>query len=104
MRMMCPHCKGMAYTRSSETLTKTSRQTIFYCRNPECGCAFRAVTEINCMLSPSATPDPSVVIPLSPHVRRALLTHLLQTMPTGDYTPKSAPMTGDLFEAMPAAG
>jgi len=104
MRLMCPHCKDMAYTRTSEQLTTTSRWTIFVCRNPECGCTFKAVTEINCMLSPSATPDPSVVIPLSSHVQRGLLSQLLQTMPTRQHTRLSPPVTGDLFDALPATG
>ena len=40
MRMMCPHCKQNAYTRHSGQLTNTSRETIFYCRNYECGHVF----------------------------------------------------------------
>lgn len=104
MRMRCPHCKQMAYTRSSNELTDTSRETIFECRNPACGHTFRAVTEINCTLSLSSTPDPSVVLPLSSHLRRALLAQQLQTMPGATYEPRTGPATRDLFEAMPAAG
>src|SRR2546427_8972285 len=47
MRMMCPHCNEHAYTRTSLQLTSTSRETIFQCRNFECGQVFSAVTEIN---------------------------------------------------------
>ncbi|WP_046241559.1 ogr/Delta-like zinc finger family protein, partial [Delftia tsuruhatensis] len=40
MRMMCPHCNEHAYTRTSLQLTSTSRETIFQCRNFECGHVF----------------------------------------------------------------
>ena len=105
MRMMCPHCKQNAYTRHSGQLTNTSRETIFYCRNYECGHVFSAVTEINRTISPSATPDPSVVLPLSSHIKRALLQQQLQAMPAADYRPRNAGfVTGDLFDAVPATG
>ena len=45
MRMMCPHCNEFAYTRTSQQLTRTSRETIFQCRNTDCGHVFSAVTE-----------------------------------------------------------
>lgn len=47
MRMMCPHWKQNAYTRTSRQLTNTSRETNFQCRNFECGHVFSTVTEIN---------------------------------------------------------
>lgn len=102
MKMLCPHCKQHAYTRSSRQLTVTSRETFFQCRNLECGHTFTAVTEINHTISPSATPDPTVVIPLSSHIKRSLLSHLLQSMPTSSYTPVCATGTLDLFEAAPS--
>ena len=105
MRMMCPHCKQNAYTRHSGQLTSTSRETIFHCRNYECGHVFSAVTEINRTISPSATPDPTVVLPMSSHIKRALLQQQLQSMPSADYKPRHGGfVTGDLFAAMPAAG
>ena len=105
MRMMCPHCKQNAYTRHSGQLTNTSRETIFYCRNYECGHVFSAVTEINRTISPSATPDPTVVLPLSSHIKRALLQQQLQAMPIADYLPtQSRPMNQDLFDPDPRPG
>lgn len=105
MRMMCPHCKQNAYTRHSGQLTNTSRETIFYCRNYECGHVFSAVTEINRTISPSATPDPAVVLPMSSHIKRALLQQQLQSMPSAEYRPRLGGLvTGDLFDALPAAG
>ena len=68
MRMMCPHCQEHAYTRTSLLMTNTSRETIFQCRNFECGHVFSAVTEINRTISPSAIPNPAVVLPMSTHV------------------------------------
>ena len=105
MRMMCPHCKQNAYTRHSGQMTITSRESIFQCRNFECGHVFSAVTEINRTISPSATPDPAVVLPMSTHIKRALLQQQLQAMPSAEYRPRiGGQATGDLFDAMPAAG
>jgi hypothetical protein len=97
--MHCPHCRATAYVRSSNVLTATSRDLFFQCSNMDCGHTFRAVLEINCTLSPSAMPDPRVVIAFSKHVRRSLLSEQLQRMPMGDYMPDLRGQTGDLFEA-----
>lgn len=70
MRMRCPHCKSWASVRSSEQVTPLLRESFLICKNAACGHTFAAATEINRTLSPSATPDPSILLPLSPHVRR----------------------------------
>lgn len=73
MRMMCPHCEEFAYTRTSIPMTKTSRETIFQCKNMMCGHVFSAVTEINRTISPSSIPNPKVILPMSRHIERRVL-------------------------------
>lgn len=73
MKMRCPHCKSWASVRSSEQVTPLLRESFLICKNAACGHTFAAATEINRTLSPSATPDPAILIPLSPHVRRRAL-------------------------------
>lgn len=99
--MHCPHCRSVAIARSSNVLTVTSRDLFYQCSNVACGHTFRAVLEVNCTISPSATPDPRVVIPLSKHIRRQLLGEQLQRMPQSDYAPDTTGQTGELFDAMP---
>ncbi|QFS66545.1 ogr/Delta-like zinc finger family protein [Delftia tsuruhatensis] len=85
MRMMCPHCEQLAYTRTSMQLTNTSRETIFVCKNFYCGHIFSAVTEINRTISPSAIPNPGVVLAISDHLNRKLLQTQLDTMPSSHF-------------------
>ena len=73
MRMRCPHCKSWANVRNSVEVTPLLRELFLICKNAACGHTFAAATEINRTLSPSATPDPAILIPLSPHVRRRAL-------------------------------
>ena len=85
MRMMRPHCERPAYTRTSMQLTNTGRETIFVCKNFYCGHVFSAVTEINRTLSPSAIPNPMVILPMSTHIKRKLLQTQLDAMPSSQY-------------------
>ncbi|MFG0641901.1 MULTISPECIES: ogr/Delta-like zinc finger family protein [Delftia] len=85
MRMMCPHCNEHAYTRTSLQLTNTSRETIFQCRNFECGHVFSAVTEINRTISPSAIPNPGVVLPMSTHIKRREVARQMAAMPLSEF-------------------
>ncbi len=70
MRTRCPHCKCWASVRNSIEITPLLRDMFLICKNASCGHTFAAAMEINRTLSPSATPDPTIVLPLSPHVRR----------------------------------
>lgn len=98
MRLQCPHCEHPCVIRTSEQMSKLTRQSVYCCVNPECGHTFVANTEIVRTLSPSATPDPSVVLPLSSHVRRDMLRVQLDHAATAAHTTRStAPVTGDLF-------
>lgn len=98
MRLSCPHCKHPCVIRTSEQVTVLTRQSVYCCVNAECGHTFVANTEIVRTLSPSATPDPSVNLPLSSHVRRDMLRLQLDHAGTAQHTPRNtAPVTGDLF-------
>lgn len=98
MRLQCPHCKCPCVIRTSEQITVITRQSVYCCVNAECGHTFVANTEIVRTLSPSATPDPSVNLPLSSHVRRDMLRVQLDHAASAAHTPRStAPVTGDLF-------
>lgn len=92
MKMRCPHCKSVAKVRSSNEVTSLTRETYFICSNAACGHCFVAVTEINRTISPSATPDPSVRLPLSQHIRRRMLIEQLQTLPNATQPLASTPV------------
>ncbi len=107
MKMRCPHCNSWAFTRSSSQITNTTRESYLACKNFECGHTFSVVSTINRTISPSATPDPTVVLPLSTHIQRHLLQQQLQSMPGADYRPTQAEtraMNRDLFEPDPRTG
>jgi hypothetical protein len=70
MRIRCPHCKSWANVRNSVEVTPLLRDMFLVCKNAACGHTFAAAMEINRTLSPSATPNPAIVLPLSQHVRR----------------------------------
>lgn len=84
MRMTCPHCLENAYTRTSFPMTNLTRETIFVCKNVQCGHVFSALTEISKTISPSAIPNPAVVLPMSTHVRRKVLQAQLERAQSAD--------------------
>ena len=105
MRMRCPHCKSTAHSRTSAQVTDITRQGIFVCSNYECGHTFSVISTVAHTISPSATPDPAVALPISSHARRALIQRQLERMPLADYTPTlTPPTTRDLFELDPSPG
>ncbi|MFC4623093.1 ogr/Delta-like zinc finger family protein [Comamonas nitrativorans] len=98
MRLRCPHCECPCVIRSSEQMSVLTRQSVYYCVNAECGHTFVALTEIVRTLSPSATPDPSVNLPLSSHVRRDLLQVTLEHAGVAPHCTRfTKPVNGDLF-------
>jgi hypothetical protein len=64
----CPHCHSRAVARSSRELSLTLREIVYMCIDPECGHTYVANLEIVRTLSPSATPNLAVKLPLSPHI------------------------------------
>lgn len=83
-------------------MSRLMRELTYACTNPECGHTFVAMTEIVRTLSPSATPDPSVQLPLSSHVRRDGMRVVLDNAAESEHQPRyTLPTTGDLFAGPP---
>lgn len=103
-RIACPHCESPATIRRSNQVTNLTREYAFACTNFECGHTFSATMEITRTLSPSATPNPTVRLPLSTHVRRDLMREQLACAQPSDYrTTQTAPSTLELFGTSPSA-
>lgn len=103
-RIACPHCESPATIRRSNQVTNLTREYAFACTNFECGHTFSATMEITRTLSPSATPNPTVRLPLSTHVRRELMREQLACAQPSDYrTTQTAPSTLELFGTSPPA-
>ena len=101
MRMKCPHCGNWAAARSTEDVTLTSRKAWLQCSNMECGHTFTAALTVLETLSPSAIPNPAVVIAQSPHIRRNVLAAQLDRAPLSDYQPRTlAACTRGLFDEL----
>lgn len=105
MRIRCAHCGSWANARSTEEMSPTARKGWFACSNLECGHTFTAVLSVQETLSPSAIPNPAVIIPQSEHIKRNVLATQLERAPRSAYKPRSlAAAVRDLFdgEAPPA--
>lgn len=63
-RRTCPHCQHPVRARTSKRLSPLSIQTYYQCSNLLCGCTFVGLEEMVYALSPSAIPNPKVVLPL----------------------------------------
>lgn len=101
-RLPCVHCGQSSVIRTSTQVTRLTREYVFCCTNPECGHTFVALMEVVRTLSPSATPDPSVSLPLSAHVRRDLVRAQLDNAAQAEHkTCFTRPVTGDLFQGLP---
>lgn len=97
-RFPCPHCKASSEIRTSRMVSATMRESIYQCTNVECGHTFIVDAEASRTLSPSATPDPTVNMPLSAHVRRDMVRVVLDNASEADYQARfTPPVTGDLF-------
>ena len=97
-RFPCPHCKASSEIRTSRMVSATMRESIYQCTNVECGHTFIVDAEASRTLSPSATPDPTVNIPLSTHVRRDMVRVVLDNASEAAYQPRyTTPVTGDMF-------
>ena len=103
-RLECPHCDDHCTIRSSRRMSKLTREYHYQCNNVECGHTFVASMEIRHTLSPSGTPDPSVVLPMPDKMRRDVIRAQMDVAPSVPYSPvNSKPVTGDLFldQALP---
>lgn len=69
--MCCPHCGHGTVTRSSRALAPTCRQMTIQCSNADCGASYGAQMEITHIISPSATPNPAIMLRRAPPRRVA---------------------------------
>lgn len=98
VRMKCPHCKKLSLCRTSKEESVLTRSFVYCCSNFECGHVFKAVMEIHYTISPSATPDPSVDLPMSTHIRRDVVRAQMDLARSATHdADQTTPVTGDLF-------
>jgi len=97
-RWACPHCRASSEIRTSRMVSDTMRESIYACSNVECGHTYVVMAEVVRTLSPSATPDPTVNLPLSSHVRRDMVRVVLDNAGEAQHEAQfTTPITGDLF-------
>ncbi|MEB5967347.1 ogr/Delta-like zinc finger family protein [Comamonas testosteroni] len=81
------------------------RETNYICDNPECACSFVVNAQVDRLLNPGGTPDPSLNIPLSSHIRRDVLRVVLEHADEAAHIPQfTKPVTGDLFAGVAPPG
>jgi hypothetical protein len=97
MRFRCPHCGAFGNVRTSETMSPTVTWCYVQCTDLHCGHVWRVDAEAAVTLSPSAKPNSTVTMPLSPHVRRSVLTRMLDLLPNGHHK-SSDPLQLDLMD------
>lgn len=101
-RLRCPHCKDPCKSRTSFETSALTRTFVYECTNYECGHRFVAVMEIHYTIGLSSTPDPSVNLRVSEHIRRDLIrAQLDHALPAEHQTRNTKPVTGDLFSGLP---
>lgn len=92
MLFICPHCRSKATVRNSRQLTLTLRELFLICTNVQCGHTFVSCAEVMRTISPSATPDPSVRLPLGRNVNRRAIVEQMNTLPEAADTPEPEPL------------
>lgn len=65
MRLICPHCGHSSAVRTSRRMSPLTGIASYQCRNVDCGHTFKAAFEIIATISPSAMPNPAIVLPIS---------------------------------------
>ncbi|MBV7413586.1 ogr/Delta-like zinc finger family protein [Aeromonas sp. sif2433] len=65
MRLICPHCGHSSAVRTSRRMSPLTGVASYQCRNVDCGHTFKAAFEIIATISPSALPNPAIVLPIS---------------------------------------
>lgn len=73
IRLSCPHCRSYMRIRASRGVTAIYREAYVYCTNEACGFRGKLGLELLQTLSPSATPNPEVKLPLAPSLLSQLL-------------------------------
>jgi len=64
IKVACPHCDSPTIVRSSEKITRKTKQAKLICTNPDCGHTFVVMVEAVKTISQSAMPHPSVHLPM----------------------------------------
>lgn len=64
MKLMCPECGSRAVSRTSRRLSVCVTEGYYDCTNMECGCRFKALTEIVGVLVPGDVRNPTHQLPL----------------------------------------
>ncbi|MES2042575.1 MAG: ogr/Delta-like zinc finger family protein [Pseudomonadota bacterium] len=62
-RFKCPHCGTHLATRSSRAVSPIYKEKSLYCTNANCGATFKSESSLTAQISPSACPNPRVVLP-----------------------------------------
>jgi Ogr/Delta-like zinc finger len=102
MKLRCSHCRSLGTIKTAQALSSTVTRHYVACSNLECGHTWRATTEADLTISPSATPDPSVLLPISSHMRRDLVGAQMRTNNVLEHVPLFTPSsTRDLFDSPP---
>lgn len=65
LSIRCPHCKSKAATRNSREITPVYREVYLACGNVLCGHTYKAALHVVSTISPSAIPDPDIVLPFA---------------------------------------
>ena len=63
MPFICPHCKTVAYRRSSRPMSEQTKEAHYRCEN--CGHGFKTIEQVTQTLSPSGMPNRRVHISLA---------------------------------------
>lgn len=66
----CPHCESRAVVEESRKVTRLVRELYFRCTYLDCGATFKSQLGVVAMISPSAMPHPSVILPSVPPRRK----------------------------------
>ncbi|WP_421865197.1 ogr/Delta-like zinc finger family protein [Motiliproteus sp.] len=74
-KMQCPHCQGPIRVRNSVAMHPLLRSTFLQCMNLACGATFRGQAEITHEISPPATPNPDINLPMAPAAIRRMAQH-----------------------------
>lgn len=62
---ICPHCGGVAASRTTRELSPLTREIYIQCLNFECGHTWKSFLSIVATIVPSQIPNPKVFIPRS---------------------------------------
>lgn len=74
--MKCPHCGHKSHRHDSQQLDRLKQSARYACSNLTCGHTFIVQTEAVYTLSPSATPDEALTLPIcSDRLKPSLKTH-----------------------------